>query len=757
MGSIVRPDQWRIGTLVLAILGVQSAVWFLLALDIRGVGIPFVREIVAFGYLTFVPGVLILRTLKLQALDSTQTLLYSTGLSLATLMFAGLVANSFLPLLGVAKPLAASILLPILTALVLGLCGGAYVRDHHFDPGHSSPGNGFLFPVVLLCLLPVLSIGGVYLQNVYHSNILLMLLIVVIAVVVVLAGSARIIPIRLYPLVVFAVSLALLFHRSLISEYLAGFDIHEEYHYANLVRLSGVWNPAIRHATNPLLSIVVLAPIASIISRLSLDGVLKIFYPLWFAFASVGLYRIFQRQTGEKIGFLSSFFFIAFIQFYSDLPVMPRQLIAMLFLVALIMLKIDVNIEIRTKVFLFVVFGASLIVSHHGLSYAYIIFLVLSCLIQWIRSQRRIEGLRARIRLWVRRYGGSDHPGPEGQHAAVDHRPISPVFVALFIVMALAWYLHTADAWGFDTFVRIGSGIIHNFSTALFDPRYSHALSLLLAPPKPGMLGLVGKIMDYVNQLFIIVGVLALLLGYERRNFEQTFAVGAVISLGLLSAAVIMPFLTVAVNTERLYHLTLIFLAPFGVLGGLIVFRRIVRPVKWRRVAGAATPATALLVYFVAYFLFQSGLISQLTIGYSGSFAISQGGIRRLGRSEERAALYTAITPKQEVLSAMWLARGREPGEKVYATYRDIRVHALTSYGMIPVGDVPPLTRATSVIPDDAYVYLQYLNVVEGLAAEPNRSPLFGQEYTVYEMRKLLTLFVNKNKIYDNGGSEIYR
>ncbi len=119
--------------------------------------------------------------------------------------------------------------------------------------------------------------------------------------------------------------------------------------------------------------------------------------------------------------------------------------------------------------------------------------------------------------------------------------------------------------------------------------------------------------------------------------------------------------------------------------------------------------------------------------------------------------LYTAATPEQEVFSARWLSINMESGEKIYATYYDIRIHALTSYGMIPVEDVPRLTSTTKTIPKGAYVYLQYINVVDGIGTAFDSPLMPGREYSYYSMTEIFHLYQGKNKIYSNGGSEIYK
>ena len=82
---------------------------------------------------------------------------------------------------------------------------------------------------------------------------------------------------------------------------------------------------------------------------------------------------------------------------------------------------------------------------------------------------------------------------------------------------------------------------------------------------------------------------------------------------------------------------------------------------------------------------------------------------------------------------------------------------AITSYGMIPTEDVPMLTRKIKTISKYPYVYLQYVNVVEGMGTEFEYRLLPGTRHIFFEMTEISHLYAGKNKIYANGGSEIYK
>ena len=70
------------------ILLIQSIVYVTVLLDV-----PVARQIIGFLYLTFIPGIIIIKLLKIDELDRLEMVLFSIGLSVAFLMLAGLSIN----------------------------------------------------------------------------------------------------------------------------------------------------------------------------------------------------------------------------------------------------------------------------------------------------------------------------------------------------------------------------------------------------------------------------------------------------------------------------------------------------------------------------------------------------------------------------------------------------------------------------------------------------------------------------------------
>ena len=320
--KLINPLQmidWPIKKFLIIIFACQLLFLGSISLDFIGLKIPMIRPLICIIYLSFIPGILILRILKLHRLGSIKNLLYSTGLSLSLLMFMGFFMNMCYPAIGIKNPISTIMLTISVSFLVLLLSALCYLFDRNFSDFDSIFQNVvFSIPSLFLCLIPLLTIIGVYIMNLYNNNSLLLTVILLISSVIVLV-ILDFIPKNLYPLAIFVTSISLLFHSSLISMYITGWDIQFEYYEASKVINNSIWNPGIFSNINAMLSIVMIAPIYSILSNLSITWVFKIIYPAIFSLVPVGLYLIFKKQTDYKIAFMSVFFFMSVFTYYTEM------------------------------------------------------------------------------------------------------------------------------------------------------------------------------------------------------------------------------------------------------------------------------------------------------------------------------------------------------------------------------------------------------------------------------------------------------
>ena len=117
--------QWLV-----AFIGIHVLFYLAIGLDL-----PIFRQVFVFIYLTFVPGFILLKFLKLEEVQIVDTICFSIGLSLAFSMFVGFFINWSFLALGVSRPLSIIPLEVILSLLTLCLFFVGYRRDLFGDFG----------------------------------------------------------------------------------------------------------------------------------------------------------------------------------------------------------------------------------------------------------------------------------------------------------------------------------------------------------------------------------------------------------------------------------------------------------------------------------------------------------------------------------------------------------------------------------------------------------------------------------------------
>ena len=735
INNSLQMNDWEIKKFLTVVLALQLAVWAVISLDAAGLQIPLFRELIGFVYLIFVPGILILRILKLHKLGNIETLLYTVGLSIVTLMFTGLFMNTVYPLFGISGPISLTPLMITMSVVVFVLCVLSYVRDKDFsDPSFIDVGNVLSPPALFLCLIPFLAIFGTYLMNFYHNNILILILIVVVALVALLIGFDKFIPKKLYPLAVFVIAVSLLYHVSLISMYVTGCDIQFEYYLCNLVKTNGMWDPTMWSNLNAMLSLVMLAPIYSIILNMEITWVFKIIYPLLFSLVPLGLYPVYQKQTDDKIAFLSCFFFMSLVPSFCELTTLARQEIAEVFLVLLILLMIDKNMDKIKRSFLFIVFGISLVVSHYGLSYIYMFYLISGWLLLVLAKNPNIQKMKGRLLSNFGKYNNKGFPSNPLLSNAKD-RTIHSTFVLLFVIFTLTWYLYVSSSSAFYTIVHIGDHIASSIFTDFLNPEAAQGLQMMIAAPKPGLLHEGLRVISYLNQIFIVIGCIVLLKQREMK-FEREYTAFSIVNLGILFAGIALPFFASSLNMNRVYQISLFFLAPFCVIGGITVLRMIGKIVRvtWTN-KNVRTSLKILSVYFVIFLLYQSGLVFYVAEGQTGSISLD-------------STIDSSCFNNQEFFGVKWLYDVKDSNIIYADRNRHLLLFSCLGWGQSEIlhpDNVNPIR-----IRNNSYIYLGRPNVVEH-----NIKVIWGDK--VQEYINIEHISDTKSNIYTNGGSEIYK
>jgi len=637
--QIINPLQlndWKIKRFLKIILAIQLALWGAIGLDCIGLQIPILRQFIAFIYLTFIPGIIILRILKLHKLGNIETLLYTVGLSIATLMFTGFFMNMFYPFFGIEDPLSLWPIVLTISGVVMLLSILAYIRDQNYSSTDHLNLHEILSPPVLaLSLLPFSAVAGTYLMNFYGTNVILMVLLPVVALIPVVIACTKYIPEKYYPYAVFSVALTLLYHTALISMYVWGWDIQYEYYLTNTVIQNGFWDSAVYSNCNAMLSLTMLVPFYSIALDLGIDWIFKIIYPFLFAFVPLGLYAVFRQQTSEKIAFLACFFFMSLFVFYTEMLALARQEIAELFLVLILLSMVDRNLTRVQKSIFFFVFSMSLIVSHYGLSYLFMFVLFVAWALATLGHYFDVQNYADRIFTWIQ--SKLHHLSGLNLQKFAFHRNAVPLnFVLFYALFILIWYIYTSSSSSFNSIVTIAHHIITSISTELLNSDSAQGLAIIITKAATP-LHEIGKYLQLLTIFFIVIGFVVSWLRHKKVRFALNYLLLAFGALCICIGGVALPYFASALNTSRMYQISLIFLAPFCVIGGMAIFS------GFRNLFGHPGRSLQIISIFLGVFLvFNCGWVFEVAQDEPTSFALS---------SDPSSPYFNEI----EVHSAQWI------------------------------------------------------------------------------------------------------
>ncbi len=760
------------GSLLLAMLG-------LIGLASLGFDFPGLRQVVGFAFLTFIPGILILKILRVHNIGIIESLAYSVGLSLAFVMFSVASINFILPLIGISRPIS---LLPVtvtLAVLTLILMALAYVRDRGFThQGEAKPREKIYLPAVLfLILLLILTVLSVALIDAYHNNILLLICLVAIAGVIGLAAFGKFIQPNIYPLAIFIIGLCLLYQTSLMSPSLIGSDIYTEYYYYKLVASYGLWDASIPNTVNSCLSITILAPVYSLL--LNIDGIwmFKVVYPLLFSLVPLILFHIFSQQMSAKKAFLAAFFFVAVPTFSLAMIALCRQQIAELFLALVILLLVDRKLSSMPKLALVIIFAASIVVSHYALGFIGFIYMGLFLpLIFVLRS-----GFFKKAWGWMtKKFGGL--PQSLTSPKALPLKLLMIVVLAYFIA-GFAWYGTIASGVNLNLISSLWTGQTGAITSGLtevvtkptqstqplafFDFSQRDSLiqtALGLDFPQASLQGKGFRIFQFITQIFLIAGCFRLIFRPKGLRFTTEYIALSVTSVLLILCCIFLPGFANQMNTPRMYHIALITLAPFCILGGEAIWIGISS--LWRRIrhttqrpgsAGVEDSQCYLkfvtLAVLIPYFLFTSGFIYEVTgqevtdkIDTPYSIALSS------YRLDLAGVFYW-----QDDAAAQWLTQHASDETKVYTDHQAFRPLAVHEFP----GQIVGLPLDASKLSEDSYFYFSTWNMSKGeltfgVSQRPGVS-ISGlrQSISFAEVPGLITAMEGKNRIYNNGGAQI--
>ena len=417
--------------------------------------------------------------------------------------------------------------------------------------------------------------------------------------------------------------IALLLSNALRSSYISASDINYEFQIASMVQAHGIWDPSsFQDAFMSCLSSSFLPVIISSVSGLTLLAVFKVVMPVVFALIVVLVMDIARLFVSERGAIAATFIFIVQPAFQQWISIPVRVEVAFLLFALSLWSLLVPQVSRKSRASLFWLACIGMVLSHYTTSYIacflYIVTLVVRRWASW-RARRLSPSLNGRVlKSRSRNRRVPKLPSLYG-------RALSWPSVIIISAAAVAWYgpitthsepfiteyaVQTVESLPkmFDPSVQeqgqtplSGFGLLstsHQKDVAgtyiqqtTNEYRATYGPASLLGPPswsatirsmqltplpvhKPWIMivPLLRSSAKLCALLLIAVGVIVL---WRRRranpDLAQVFAVSAVLSAIIL---VLIPFVSVDYDLNRLFQQLLILMAPVMVIGAVALWRR---------------------------------------------------------------------------------------------------------------------------------------------------------------------------------------
>jgi uncharacterized membrane protein len=731
--------------------------------------IPFLRQIAGFLFLTILPGLLILQILRLNKLGFLEKFILTWGLSISFVIFFGLLVNNLSLSLGYETPLAT---FPILISfnlafIVLGIIGYKTNKEPMFSrPNFNLSTSGKAFLIVPI-LFPAVSIFGMYVMNITDNNIILMLLLFLIPIYVAfVCFFNHKFPKKLYPIVIFLISVSLVLLLALRSNYIIGYDVNHEYFIFRTILNNLHWGTFGHSSIDACLSISLLPTIyQSILNINNPEFLFKILFSLLYSISPLVIYVISKKYVEEGYAFLAACFYMFQVNFLFT-EYNARTNLAILFFALAMMILFSDKIDPLKKRILFIVFMASCMVSHYATTYIFFFIML---------------GTFVGIEILSKKHAFK--------------KVISLTIVILFFSMIFFWYSQVTEVAfnagvGFveDTLINLNMFFITESRGGMVQSVLGEGIEQKGIPHK------IEFVFTWLTFVLIGVGIITLIIRYKEMSFPELkfkkheflkdkFEVGyfvtALACVGLLVAMVAVPYIGIGYNLDRLYALCITILSVFFVIGGISLSKhfffftkhflskertctkkecnsfgkaflskkRFVLKEKNNcffseegfdgKNGSQVLAYLIILLVLLPYFLCVTGVMYNI-FGVPRAIILNS-----KGEQSDIMLIYD-----QDAYAAKWFGKNYYVKQGICEVYVPDEIRALRTQCPILLDKSIKCRLLSQHEKINGYIILRYYNVVDGLVL---------REHNTTEMIEYSDMFIGKNRIYNNGGSEVWR
>jgi uncharacterized membrane protein len=378
------------------------------------------------------------------------------------------------------------------------------------------------------------------------------------------------------------ISLGLIYQTTMLGIYVVGSDIQRELFWSKDAMAHG-WNPwqGGVNQSNTSIVIGILAPLFSTLMHVDLIWIYKAILPLFLIATPVLLFYAFKKQMGDMRAYFAVLFFMIMPVFNLEIAQIAKSMVAEFFF-ALMILALVSNWKWQWKGL--GVLGSLLmtILCHYtvgiiALSYLFVIIVVRLIMVNWKVLARKTMSIGMIVGVFLICSAAFFFY----YSFALNGEIIDTIFSIPKAIIVQTQYdsdassLLSQQVVSSDLEYVSSSDAEKTSSTDIFSFIQEY-LKKQEALVKVGvgldffdisMVGKIFRIIQYITELLIMMGIGFMLFNYKKYQFSAEFIICVGASLFLLICCIFVSKFSLIINMTRFYHMSLFFLAPMLVLG----------------------------------------------------------------------------------------------------------------------------------------------------------------------------------------------
>jgi uncharacterized membrane protein len=318
---------------------------------------------------------------------------------------------------------------------------------------------------------------------------------------------------------------------------------------------------------------------------------------------------------------------------------------------------------------------------------------------------------------------------------------INPTIVLIFLTLVLIWYIYNNNSSVFISVLAIFNNIYNSILTSFLSSDSTQALTII--GMKVTFFNAITKYLYLLTQFLIVIGFMGFLFNIgninKRFKMKKEYFFFAVLFLGICILSILVPNFSSQLDTVRMFHLTIIVLSPFLVIGFIIITEKFNLLIK-SNISFFKTYKIKIFnivsIFLIVFLFLNTGLVQEIVKEpYKPTMALTTNN-------------YPPLFDEKDTLSAEWLNKYKDNESDIYS---DINGFVLLGGFIGPKSLLLSYSLDTNTFNDlsiNSYIFLRFST--NNGTLNTAMDSINGSREGFIDQKLLKPTTKDKSRIYDN-------